>query len=96
MPEMWELPELDAEHRARKNGSGFPLLLTVRHSITVTDYTVRVWNVDSSRTNGQWTPIAKLPKIALTGLARKILRKAQLLPDESQRPRSKPGLGFPS
>ena len=96
MAGMWELPELDAKHRAGKNGSGFPQLLTVRHSITVTDYTVRVWNADSSRTNGQWTPVAKLPKVALTGLARKILRKAQLLPDESQRPRSKPGLGFPS
>ena len=29
MAGMWELPELDTKHRARKNGGGFPLVLTV-------------------------------------------------------------------
>jgi A/G-specific adenine glycosylase len=73
MPGMWELPEL-----ATANG-GSPSF-TLRHSITVTDYRVRVWRVPVPReVNGKWIPVARLKQVALTGLARKILRKAQLL-----------------
>jgi A/G-specific adenine glycosylase len=51
--------------------------LTLRHSITVTDYTVRVWRMSApSRVDGKWIPVEKLSQVALTGLGRKILLKA--------------------
>jgi len=72
MPRMWELPEASV--------SGGSLLFTLRHSITTTDYTVRVWqSALSARIAGKWVPLDRLDRIALTGLARKILRKAQML-----------------
>jgi A/G-specific adenine glycosylase len=58
------------------------LWFTVRHSITVTDYTVRVWRMRmtaQSGLRGEWFALDRLPRVALTGLARKILRKAGLL-----------------
>jgi hypothetical protein len=45
----------------------------------VTDYTVRVWRDTSPSVDGKWIPVSRLKQIALTGLARKILRKAALL-----------------
>jgi len=117
MPEMWELPEVDApasgakalrhktgeiavlkalrhpkskhdatlkcaaEERAGVRAYGrSELCLTLRHSITVTDYTVRVWrNVTPSCAEGKWIPVERLGQVALTGLTRKILRKAGIL-----------------
>jgi A/G-specific adenine glycosylase len=74
MPGMWELPELTTA-----NGDG-SAAFTLRHSITVTDYAVRVWRgAAPSRESGKWIPVPRLGKVALTGLARKILRKAELL-----------------
>ena len=74
MAGMWELPELSGI-----NGSAGPLF-TLPHSITVTDYTVRVWrDPPQSTIVGKWTPAARLGQVALTGLARKILRKAEML-----------------
>jgi A/G-specific adenine glycosylase len=74
MAGMWELPEL-----ANGNGASRPLF-TVRHSITVTDYTVRVsGGVAPTGARGKWIPIGQLRRVALTGLARKILRKAEML-----------------
>ncbi len=73
MPGMWELPE-----RAEKNGSASPEF-TLRHSITVTDYAVRVWRDTSPCVGGKWIPVSRLKQVALTGLARKILRKASIL-----------------
>ena len=72
MPGMWELPEIEqpADHAKR--------LFTVKHSITVTDYTVCVWHV-VGHNREQWIGFSRLPRLALTGLARKILRKAGLL-----------------
>jgi len=53
--------------------------LILRHSITVTDYTVRVWRTAASRgTGGEWIAVERLRRVALTGLARKILRKAEI------------------
>jgi len=73
MPGMWELPELETA-----NG-GSPLF-SLRHSITVTDYTVRVWrNTLPAHAPGKWIPMQRLREVALTGLARKILRKAETL-----------------
>ncbi|MFZ0761661.1 MAG: A/G-specific adenine glycosylase [Candidatus Sulfotelmatobacter sp.] len=74
MPGMWELPELPAA-----NGTGKPSF-ALRHSVTVTDYTVRVWHAASpSRVAGKWVPLERLRQVALTGLARKILRKSEVL-----------------
>jgi A/G-specific adenine glycosylase len=74
MPGMWELPELTG-----LNGADNPSF-TLRHSITVTDYTVRVWHAAAeSRVDGKWIPLERLGKVALTGLARKILRKSEEL-----------------
>jgi A/G-specific adenine glycosylase len=73
MPGMWELPEAAAsgpEHDA----------LTLRHSITVTDYTVRVTRGPAPRaTSGKWIAGARLGALPLTGLARKILRASRVL-----------------
>jgi A/G-specific adenine glycosylase len=53
---------------------------TVRHSITVTDYTVRVWRgAAPSCPSGKWILVERLERVALTGLARKILRKAEFI-----------------
>jgi A/G-specific adenine glycosylase len=55
-------------------------LFTLRHAITVTDYTVRVWPGEAvACVGGKWIPSERLKKVALTGLARKILHKAQVL-----------------
>jgi len=62
--------------RIGRAGSVEPCL-TLRHSITVTDYTVRVWRMSApSRVDGKWIPVEKLSQVALTGLGRKILLKA--------------------
>jgi len=74
MPGMWELPE-----RPSPNGAA-SASLTLRHSITVTDYTVQVWREGApSRVAGKWIPVERLGQVALTGLARKILRRAEML-----------------
>jgi A/G-specific adenine glycosylase len=73
MAGMWELPEIP-----RPMDHGEPLL-RVKHSITVTDFTVHVWPV-TARLKGEWCAIDRLPRLALTGLARKILRKSGIIP----------------
>jgi A/G-specific adenine glycosylase len=71
MPGMWELPQV-AVSRSRE------LLFSVRHSITVTDYTVRVL---SSRGDlpGTWIKNSRLATLPLTGLTKKILRRAAII-----------------
>jgi A/G-specific adenine glycosylase len=60
--------------------SGSRLWFTLRHSITVTDYTVRVWRTPvPTRVRGEWVAARQLARVALTGLARKILRKAEIV-----------------
>ena len=74
MPGMWELPFCEAV------GSTDEVLFSVRHSITVTDYTVRVIRDESfSRREGRWVKISRLNTLALTGLAKKILHKAGII-----------------
>ena len=54
--------------------------LMLQHSITVTDYTVRVWRMPApSGIDGEWIAVGRLARVALTGLARKILRKAGII-----------------
>ena len=89
MASMWELPEIAASRvgaltpgRARNESAeqnSLAPLFTLRHSITVTDYTVQVWRSKSPDAAGEWIALRRLPKMALTGLARKILRRAEIL-----------------
>ena len=74
MPGMWELPEVSRPSR------GVSPSLTLRHVITVTDYTVRVIRGPVSvPTNGRWVPKSRVLQLPLTGLTRKILRLAQII-----------------
>jgi A/G-specific adenine glycosylase len=74
MPGMWELPELPSDKRSA--GSWF----TLRHSITSTDYLVRVaWVQLPPQTRGSWFKASRVGQLPLTGLARKILRHAKLI-----------------
>jgi adenine-specific DNA glycosylase len=60
--------------------SDSPSWFTLKHSITVTDYTVRVWRTPApSHAGGKWVPVERLDRVALTGLARKILWKAEIV-----------------
>jgi A/G-specific adenine glycosylase len=74
MAEMWELPEV-------KEATATDVVLAkFRHSITDTDYEVSVISaadafVKSLHGNGRWFTRKQWPKLALTGLARKVLRK---------------------
>lgn len=71
MAGMWELPEISRPESPRDP------VFTVRHAITVTDYTVRVWHgYAPKKKQGKWFAVEQLKQVALTGLARKILRKA--------------------
>ncbi|MGH9571220.1 MAG: A/G-specific adenine glycosylase, partial [Candidatus Angelobacter sp.] len=73
MPRMWELPELAAP------ATGSQPLLKLRHSITVTDYTVMVFpGKKQVLPNTRWVPLRSAERLPLTGLARKILRKIAL------------------
>ena len=74
MPAMWELPEV-----RNANGSGQPWL-TLRHSITATDYLVLVTRIPAPQgTEGLWLSKTRLLKLPLTGLTRKILRAARFI-----------------
>ena len=84
---MWELREISRPDQGgssagevRKNRPAMELLFSVRHSITTTNYTVRVWRLqDEGRSVGEWVHARRLRTLALTGLARKILRRAGVL-----------------
>jgi hypothetical protein len=74
MAGMWELPE--GQVNSGTNGT----CLTLRHSITVTDYTVRVFQGKIPKNiSGNWIGEKRLVKLPLTGLARKILRAAEIM-----------------
>ncbi|HSY93650.1 MAG TPA: A/G-specific adenine glycosylase [Candidatus Binatus sp.] len=67
-------------HSKARRGTSVEPCFTLKHSITVTDYTVRVWRtVAPSNAGGKWIPEENLARVALTGLARKILRKAEII-----------------
>ena len=71
MPGMWELPRIEGNG---VDGSWMKL----RHSITVTDYTVRV-KQGASGVDGRWVPRNRVLALPLTGLARKILKRAGVI-----------------
>lgn len=80
MAGMWELPHLDAsaaEDRGR-------LLLSLRHSITTTNYRVGILRYAPEETRllprhgtRKWVKAEDLPALPLTGLARKALKRLQ-------------------
>jgi A/G-specific adenine glycosylase len=83
MPELWELPAL-REHRV----PDAELRMTVRHAIMQINYYVRVRAVAAddierlavSGGERRWVPVAEAAQMALTGLTRKVLKRAHLLP----------------
>jgi A/G-specific adenine glycosylase len=72
MPGMWELPEAISHHADE-------LLFTVKHSITVTNFKVNVAKFQVPPGTGRWIKISRLNTIPLTGLARKILSRAEVI-----------------
>jgi A/G-specific adenine glycosylase len=73
MPSMWELPA----HTSKTGSCGAPPVMTLRHSITTTDYRVAVF--EEPMRAGKWVERKQLADLPLTGLTRKILRRAGLL-----------------
>lgn len=74
MPGMWELPQAAAGNIATAP------ILSLRHSITVTDYKVRVLREPISvQSSGTWVKNNRVGTLPLTGLARKILRAAKII-----------------
>ena len=81
MPLMWELPEVVP------NGTAPEVWLRLKHSITTTNYDVRVVRhvpggtktMKTMMKTGKRVALAQLEEIPLTGLARKILRAAEIL-----------------
>jgi A/G-specific adenine glycosylase len=77
MAGMWDIPSIGSDTAQASAGTS---LLTVRHSITITDYIVAVHDGGTSLPKGaRWVPIHKLTSLPLTGLARKILRRLKLI-----------------
>jgi adenine-specific DNA glycosylase len=74
MASMWELPTVDSS-------AGVDVLARMKHSITNSDYMIVVVSLDGRAVpkGGKWFPVAKLNEVALTGIARKALRKAGVL-----------------
>jgi len=74
MAGMWELPEVTSP-----NGDHLVEFI-VRHSITVTDYVVRVTSGTSGEVpDAKWIAKSRLKSLPLTGLTKKILRRAGVI-----------------
>lgn len=83
MAGMWELPAIAAEAV-----NGDTPLLRVRHAITDTDYRVTVYATSvpgKVTTEARWFTRKQCERLALTGLARKILRKTAAESKQSAR-----------
>ncbi|MBV8208032.1 MAG: A/G-specific adenine glycosylase [Acidobacteria bacterium] len=79
---MWELPAAVPGTNGRDAASA---VLRLRHSILNTDYRVSVYAMKDRHAatlapGARWISISRLPELPLTGLARKILQRTQLLP----------------
>ncbi len=83
MPAMWELPQLREATVPDKE-----LRMAVRHAIMQVNYYVRVRTVRETEVDAltvaggtrRWVPLTEVGSMALTGLARKVLTRARLLP----------------
>jgi len=86
MPGLWELPVLREAAVPEKD-----LRMTVRHAIMQVNYYVRIRtvfedDVDAMTVAGgerRWVPLSDVAGMALTGLTRKVLSRAHLLPTAS-------------
>ena len=83
MPGLWELPVLRNSAVPQRQ-----VRMTVRHAIMQTNYYVRIRvvfedDVDAMTVAGgerRWVPLREAADMALTGLTRKVLKRAHLLP----------------
>jgi A/G-specific adenine glycosylase len=74
MPGMWELPEIPPFNADPVS------IFSLRHSITVTDYIVRVCqNNISDVPRSRWFEPSRIASLPVTGLTRKILRTAGVI-----------------
>jgi A/G-specific adenine glycosylase len=74
MSGMWELPTVDPSLSSEE------VLFRMRHSITVTDYVVNVIARSEIKSeSGEWIDRRNAHKLPLTGLTKKILRKANII-----------------
>jgi len=88
MPGLWELPVLSDSTVPEKD-----LRMNVRHAIMNVNYYVRIRTVLEHEVEAltvaggdrRWVPLSEAGGIALTGLARKVLMRAHLLPAPSPR-----------
>jgi A/G-specific adenine glycosylase len=86
MPGLWELPVLRDSAVPEKD-----LRMTVRHAIMQVNYYVRIRivfedDIEAMCVPGgmrRWVPLGEAAGMALTGLARKVLSRAHLLPTAS-------------
>ncbi len=88
MPDMLELPELPL-----KTVSGREPALHLRHAITTTNYSVQIFTeslearrsgsliqqIPASAKDLHWTPVSRLKLLPLTGLARKVMQRLDLM-----------------
>ena len=82
MPGLWQLPELKETAVAEEE-----LRMTVRHAIMQVNYQVRIRTVGEGDVNEltiaggerRWVPVGEAAGMALTGLTRKVLKRAHLL-----------------
>jgi A/G-specific adenine glycosylase len=89
MPDMWELPQVTMVDSDQER-----LEVTLRHAITVTNYTVRVLRfseqeaalrLPAGESLRRWTKSSELNSLPLTGLTRKVLRRLEIMPKEISR-----------
>jgi hypothetical protein len=86
MPGLWELPTLRDPEVPEQD-----LRMTVRHAIMQVNYYVRIRTVFEDDVKAmtvvvgkrRWVPLGRAAGMALTGLARKVLSRAHLLPTAS-------------
>jgi hypothetical protein len=85
MPGMWELPQSSEPPRTTQAKAHWR---TLRHSITITNYTVHVFEsvrrpgvdpLPHTTAKGMWVAIDRIPQLPLTGLTRKILRAGGII-----------------
>jgi len=81
MAGMWELPQLSGPFSLLKDLTPWR---TFRHSITTTNYTVRVlrntpWIDVPQDAKGKWIAVDRIPRIPITGLTRKILKASGMI-----------------
>ena len=83
MPGMWELPAIDPDSAPEEKKA-----LTVRHSITDTNYYVTIYGLEPEqqrhlpkrKTARRWFPVRELDALPLTGLTRKVLQRLHVWP----------------